>query len=151
MIISDRIAHMIESLIEESGGTIELKRNVMAEQLGCAPSQINYVIMSRFTPERGYLIESRRGGGGYIRIIRKPLSKNDLIAELILRIGNSLEEAECTSLLRTLIVADTINARDAAIISAALSAPSLAPISSPTERAAVRASMMKRLLPTLIQ
>ena len=70
MLISDNIARLIEKMLDDGGGFAELKRNDLASQLGCVPSQINYVITSRFTPERGYITESRRGGGGYIKIVR---------------------------------------------------------------------------------
>lgn len=71
MRISDAIAAYILHRIDEAGdGSAELRRNELAEELGCVPSQINYVITSRFTPEQGYIVESRRGGGGYIRIHR---------------------------------------------------------------------------------
>lgn len=151
MIISDNIARMIEALIEESGGTIELKRNVMAEQLGCAPSQINYVIMSRFTPERGYLTESRRGGGGFIRIVKKPLHRNVFLLRVIESIGDRLEESDCAAILRALSSHNAIQAHDVELISVALSAPSLSPISSKEEQSEVRASMMRRLLTVLMQ
>ena len=71
MLISDVIAKMIEDMLNENGGSLDIRRNELAGQVGCAPSQINYVITSRFTPERGYVIESRRGGGGYVRITKK--------------------------------------------------------------------------------
>ena len=67
MILSDQIAALIDRMLEEGGGRTEVKRNDLAQQLGCVPSQISYVITSRFTPERGYVIDSRRGGGGCIR------------------------------------------------------------------------------------
>ena len=70
MILSDHIAKLIEQMLEDGGGTTEVRRNDLAAKIGCVPSQINYVITSRFTPERGYVTESRRGGGGYIRIVR---------------------------------------------------------------------------------
>ncbi|MBR2951860.1 MAG: CtsR family transcriptional regulator [Clostridia bacterium] len=151
MIISDNIARMIEELIEESGGTIELKRNVMAEQIGCAPSQINYVIMSRFTPERGYLTESRRGGGGFIRIVKKPLHRNVFLVQVIESIGARLEESDCAAILRTLKAHNAIDAHDVDLIAVALSAPSLAPISSKKEQSEVRAVMMRRFLTALMQ
>lgn len=151
MIISDNIARMIEALIEESGGSIELKRNVMAEQLGCAPSQINYVIMSRFTPERGYLIESRRGGGGFIRIVKKPLHRNVFLSQVIESIGTHAEEVECAAILRTLATHNAISPRDLELISIALSSSSLAPITSKKEQAEVRAAMLRRLLTALMQ
>ena len=61
--LADQIAKMIEEMLEQSGGALELQRNEMAGRLGCVPSQISYVLTSRFTPERGYIVESRRGGG----------------------------------------------------------------------------------------
>ncbi|MBR5043891.1 MAG: CtsR family transcriptional regulator, partial [Clostridia bacterium] len=67
MLISDQIAELFDAMLAERDGILEIRRNEMAERLGCSPSQINYVIASRFSPERGYLTVSRRGGGGYIR------------------------------------------------------------------------------------
>ena len=64
--LTDAIAKMIEEMLNEGNGILELQRNEMALRLGCVPSQISYVISSRFTPERGYVIESRRGGGGQV-------------------------------------------------------------------------------------
>ena len=70
MKLSDAIADMILNMFDDDTPTIQIQRNDLAAQLGCVPSQINYVITSRFTPEQGYRIESRRGGGGYILITR---------------------------------------------------------------------------------
>ena len=75
--LTDSIAKMIEEMLNEANGTLELQRNELAGRLGCVPSQISYVIASRFTPERGYVIESRRGGGGCIRIVRKQIGRNE--------------------------------------------------------------------------
>ena len=69
MRISDSIADFISELLRREG-EVELQRNLLADQFNCVPSQINYVITTRFTPEHGYVVESRRGGGGYIRITR---------------------------------------------------------------------------------
>ena len=68
--MSDAIAGMILDMFDDDNPTIRIRRNDLASQLGCVPSQINYVITSRFTPEQGYRIESRRGGGGCIYITR---------------------------------------------------------------------------------
>lgn len=80
-----KLSNIIEDFINEmlreaNGGEIELKRNALAEKFSCVPSQINYVITTRFSPERGYLVESRRGGGGYIRIT--PVACGDKSAKL---------------------------------------------------------------------
>ena len=69
MRISDSVANYILQMLNDENGIAEIQRNELANTLGCVPSQINYVITSRFTPEQGYIVESRRGGGGYIRII----------------------------------------------------------------------------------
>ena len=69
MRMSDIVAQYISEILEQSGGNAEIQRNELAQTLGCVPSQINYVITSRFTPEQGYLVESRRGGGGYLSLI----------------------------------------------------------------------------------
>ena len=88
MLISDSVAKLIEELLREGGGQVEVRRSDLADRVGCAPSQINHVITSRFTPERGYLIESRRGGGGYIRIVKKQIPNDQLPDALLLAIGN---------------------------------------------------------------
>ena len=79
--LSDTIERFIMELMAEDGEA-ELQRNKLASQFQCAPSQINYVISTRFTSQQGYVVESRRGGGGYIRIIRLDDSDRDLMAML---------------------------------------------------------------------
>ena len=70
MRLSDSIESFIKTLLSDESSEVELKRNELAEYFGCAPSQINYVLATRFSPDHGYVTESRRGGGGYIRIVR---------------------------------------------------------------------------------
>lgn len=91
MKMTDMIADMILDMFDDNSSTIQIQRNDLANQLGCVPSQINYVITSRFTPEAGYRIESRRGGGGYILITRAN-SKSDAIMSLINSIGSEIDE-----------------------------------------------------------
>ncbi|HBN38730.1 MAG TPA: hypothetical protein DD404_04310, partial [Ruminococcaceae bacterium] len=91
MKLTDVIADMILDMFDEDTSTVQIQRNDLAAQLGCVPSQINYVITSRFTPEQGYRIESRRGGGGCIMITRAA-SKENAIVSLINSIGSSIEE-----------------------------------------------------------
>ena len=82
--ISDLIEGYLKQIIELEGqGHIEIKRSELADKFQCVPSQINYVINTRFTAERGYLVESKRGGGGYIRILRvESHSKEALFDEM---------------------------------------------------------------------
>ena len=92
MKISDIItAEIIKMLNESEVNTAEIQRNEFANLLGCAPSQINYVLSSRFTPEHGYIIESRRGGGGYIKIRRVVMSKTSALMHIINSIGDSID------------------------------------------------------------
>ena len=78
MKVTDMIAAAILAALESQDGTAEIQRNELASRLGCVPSQISYVITSRFTPEQGYVVESRRGGGGYIRISRVRVTAGQL-------------------------------------------------------------------------
>ena len=89
--LADQIAKLIEEMLEEGGGSLDLRRNEMALRLGCVPSQISYVITSRFTPERGYIIESRRGGGGHIRIVRKQMHRDEYLMHFFCAIGEQIE------------------------------------------------------------
>ena len=89
--MSDIIADMILDMFDDNTSTVQIQRNDLANQIGCVPSQINYVITSRFTPEAGYRIESRRGGGGYILITRADSRENALMG-FINSIGDSIDE-----------------------------------------------------------
>lgn len=89
--MSDVIADMILDMFDDNTSTVQIQRNDLANKIGCVPSQINYVITSRFTPEAGYSIESRRGGGGYILITRADSAQNALMG-FINSIGNSIDE-----------------------------------------------------------
>lgn len=91
MKMSDVIADMILDMFDDNTSTVQIQRNDLANRIGCVPSQINYVITSRFTPEAGYQIESRRGGGGYILITRATSPQNALMG-FINSIGNSIDE-----------------------------------------------------------
>ena len=92
MRMSDLITNEIIRMLNESGAnTAEIQRNEFANMIGCAPSQINYVLSSRFTPEHGYIIESRRGGGGYIRIKRVVLSHASALMHIINSIGDTID------------------------------------------------------------
>ena len=87
---SDMIARFIQAELEEANGVLELQRSDLAQRFGCVPSQINYVMSTRFSPERGYIVESRRGGNGYIRITRVQVDRQTLMMHVINRLGLSL-------------------------------------------------------------
>lgn len=110
--ISDAIAKIIEDMLNNSDGTLEIQRNDFANKFGCVPSQINYVIMSRFTPERGYIIESKRGGGGYIRIIKKEIYKNEYLMHFFYAIGEDLDENSAVAFINNLYANEFITLRE---------------------------------------
>lgn len=102
MRIADVITDTIQQLLSEHGGAIQIQRNDLANRLGCVPSQVSYVITSRFTKEQGYIVESRRGGGGFIRIIRVDSPNCCLIMHVINSIGDEIDEATARILVQSL-------------------------------------------------
>lgn len=122
MRLSDSIETFIKTLLAEDEPEVELKRNELAEYFGCAPSQINYVLATRFSPDHGYLIESRRGGGGYIRIVRIVQSGAQQLMYLINeRIGDAIGEEEASRLVQQLTEQKLVTAQEAALMRAAMS------------------------------
>ncbi|MCI9256204.1 CtsR family transcriptional regulator [Acutalibacter sp.] len=145
MRISDSVANYILELLNQAGGIAEIQRNELASFLGCVPSQINYVLTSRFTPEQGYLVESRRGGGGYIRITRLQLSTADMIMHIVNGVGESLDSATARAMLGNMVERGVLDRTSAELIGAAVSEKSLAAV--PRElRDAVRAMIYKNML-----
>ena len=149
MLISDTIAEFINEMLDNCGGTLEIKRNDLAKRLGCVPSQINYVVSSRFTPERGYLIESRRGGGGYIRIVRKVVGGDELLNAIFAGIGDTLDETGLASLSDTLYGADLITARERRMLRAVASNKALEGLPRQTQNT-LRASICRNYLLSLL-
>ncbi len=145
MKISEIIAREILSLLEEQNGIAEIKRNDFAAQLGCVPSQINYVLTSRFTPQQGYVVESRRGGGGYIKITRVCNDKKSQIMHIIHSLGNSIDYYSARSILINLCYQELIERKAAGIVLAAISDNALKQIES-EKRDYVRADIFKNAL-----
>lgn len=115
--LADDIEQFLKRLIEDSR-TVEIQRATLAAHFGCAPSQINYVLATRFPPERGYIVESRRGGGGYIRITRLNLPVGSGLQELLRRIGSSLSQDEALNYIHLLKEENLISDREAALMEA---------------------------------
>ena len=148
MNISNIIASMIQEMLEDEGYT-EIQRNELAQKIGCVPSQINYVISSRFTPEHGYIVESRRGGGGYIKITRATYDRNSLKMHLINSIGNSLSENTCRAHLKNLYDRDIIDEKTVKIFLSALTGNAYRDI--PREYGdIIRASIFKQMILNII-
>ncbi len=148
MNLSNAIAHMISEMLDGKD-EVEIQRNTMAQTLGCVPSQINYVISSRFTPERGYIVESRRGGGGFIRIARVHYDGNTLLMHVVNSVGQSIDETTCRNHLINLVYRELLSKRDAKLILAAVSDSSLRGVDG-EQRDKVRAAVFKQLLLTVI-
>ena len=150
MRLSDSIEHFIKTMMSEESTEVELKRNELAEYFGCAPSQINYVLATRFSPDHGYLTESRRGGGGYIRIVRVVESGSQRLMYLINeRIGDSIGEEECVRLISQLKEQRIVTADEASLMASAISSRALGIPVPDTLKGALRARIMKNMLTTV--
>ena len=112
MKMSDVIADFIGEMLSNGGGVAELQRKSLADRFSCVPSQINYVIETRFTPENGYLVESQRGGGGFIRIIRLLDDRQRTLLEAARGIGGRLSQNDAARLTRALVSADLLTQRE---------------------------------------
>lgn len=145
MKMSDVIENFIRELFDDEN-SIELKRNELAGYFNCVPSQINYVIQTRFTTERGYIVESRRGGGGHIKITRVAMNRNDGIRHILSSIGDSLDVMTAEALVKTLFVNETLNEEQSKLILNACSNNALSPIADGALKNRVRASIFKNLL-----
>ena len=143
--LTDSIARMIEEMLNQSNGILELQRNEMASRLGCVPSQISYVISSRFTPERGYVIESRRGGGGCIRIIRKQMGQNEYLMHFFHAIGDEIDEKEANAYLQNLTDYGLLTNKGLRLCKAALSSAALSAVPT-AQRAIVRARIFRQMV-----
>lgn len=149
MRISDLVAQYITEMLDEQDGAAEIRRNEVAHQLGCVPSQINYVITSRFTPEQGYIVESRRGGGGYIRITRIDASRETMMMHIVNSIGRSLDKATAEVMLSNMLARGIVDKSTARLIAAAVS--ERAYLDVPQEyRDSLRAAVFKNMLLTVL-
>lgn len=148
MKLSNLIEEFIKEMIsEDNSGEVELKRNELADRFGCVPSQINYVISTRFSPERGYIVESRRGGGGYIRITRVVPKGGNMMMHAVNSIGKYLSYTDSLALIRNCFDYDLITEKEAKLMMAAMSEKSI-PLKQP-EQDFVRAGLLKNMLVTL--
>lgn len=142
--MTDIIADMILDMFDDNQSTIQIQRNDLASQLGCVPSQINYVITSRFTPEQGYRIESRRGGGGCIYITRAE-TKSAAIMALINSIGDSIDERTARAHIYNLNYQNLIDERSTKIMNAAASDSNFRGL-APEVKNSIRAKQFKQML-----
>lgn len=144
MKISDLIEEYIKEIMGENE-VAELNRSVLADMFNCVPSQINYVISTRFIPELGFYVESRRGGGGYIKISRVDSTKQDYVFNITQKIGSKLSQSVIDIYLDDFIRYNLLDKKTAELLKVALSDKSLSKVDK-LKRDEVRADMLKHIL-----
>ncbi len=124
--ISDFIENYLKKILQQSkSGVVELQRSELAELFQCVPSQINYVISTRFSTDHGYIVESKRGGGGYIRIRQVRLDEDEPLLRIIRSLGNAISQREAEGVIERLRRENIVTAREAVMLKAAVSRDSL--------------------------
>ncbi|MFD0590901.1 CtsR family transcriptional regulator [Paenibacillus sp. GCM10027627] len=148
--ISDLIEQYLKHMLEGSDeGAVEIQRNDLADKFSCVPSQINYVISTRFTLEKGYMVESKRGGGGYIRIQRVDLPALKTIQYHIEQtIGESVDQNTAEGLIYQLEEAQLISKREGNLLRSAIHRDTIA-LMLPV-RDEIRARLLKSMLISLL-
>ena len=144
--ISDLIASFLqEGLDETENGVLEIQRSDLAQRFNCVPSQINYVMSTRFSPERGYIVESRRGGNGYIRITRVRVDRQTLMMHVINSLGTRVDLPSARAILSNLVQSGALEESHGRALLAAVGDKALGAV--PREiRDQVRAEIMKQVL-----
>lgn len=143
MRVSDIIEEFIKELFDDEE-EIEIQRNDLAEKFNCVPSQINYVISTRFKPSQGYYVESRRGGGGHITIRKVSNTKSDYLLHIINNIGDTITNGEAEILISDFLTYDLVTPKEAKLIRVATSDNVL---DLPKEyRDPLRANILKNML-----
>ena len=141
--ISDVIEQFIDNMFDEENEAI-IQRNDLATRFNCVPSQINYVISTRFTPIQGYYVESQRGGGGYIRIVRTQVNEEDAKKSLLNKIGDKLTVKEANSLLEILNQEELITDKELKIFKSLVTDNCLSTIKIKKEE--IRANILKNII-----
>ncbi len=148
MRMSDVIEEFIKNLFQDDD-YIEIRRNELAEQFNCVPSQINYVISTRFSPAQGYYVESRRGGGGSIKIKKVNITKSNYLMHIIASIGDKISSNEVDIFISNFISYEIINEKEARLLKVATSDNVL--IVPPAIRDNLRANIFKNMLLNLVE
>lgn len=149
-ILSDIIENYIKKILLDTDGMAQIKRNELAIYFKCVPSQINYVISTRFTQNQGYYVESRRGGGGHI-IIRRILIDNkiDYLMHVVMSMGNSISQHTAEIFINNFEDYKVISKREAILLKAATSNCILSEGLN-VQRDEIRASILKNMLMGLL-
>ena len=144
MRMSDIIEEFIKELFDDESQQIEIQRNELAEHFNCVPSQINYVISTRFKPSQGYYVESKRGGGGHITIKKVNNTKEDYIMHIINNVGDEITAGEVNILISDFLTYNIIEEKEAKLIKVATSDNVLAPAKNTKDH--LRARILKNML-----
>ena len=147
--ISDLIAAFIQQELEETDGVLELQRSDLAARFNCVPSQINYVMSTRFSPEHGYIVESRRGEGGYIRITRVRVDRQTLLMHVINTLGDTLDLPSARAITQNLVDTEAISLEAGKLLLSAVSDRALQRV-APAYRSALRCDIFKQILIHLV-
>ncbi len=138
---SDHIEAYIKAILDQAG-IVELQRSQLADTFQVVPSQINYVIKTRFTESRGYLVESKRGGGGYIRIGRIEFSNHhEMLRDLLYSIGERISQEIYEDILQLLVEQDLMTKQEMTLLTSVATDRVLG-----EESSVVRANMLRQLL-----
>ncbi|NFH63739.1 CtsR family transcriptional regulator [Clostridium botulinum] len=148
--LSDIIEDFIKEMFQENNESeLQIKRNELANYFSCAPSQINYVLTTRFTEDKGYYIESKRGGGGCIIIKRIEFTDNKNLKELIVdRIGNSITYDNAINIIDGLVETALITEREAIIMKIAINDRVFGNIDA--NKNMLRANILKNIIMVII-
>jgi transcriptional regulator CtsR len=148
--LSDIIETFIKQMISDTNGAIEIQRNELANQFNCVPSQINYVISTRFTTDRGYYVESRRGGGGHVKIKRINITRpGNYLMHIVSSMGTSISQQSAEVFINNFIDYDVISEREGYIMKAAASDKVVGAIPMP-DRDIIRATLLKNMILSLL-
>lgn len=149
--ITDIIEEYIKVRLNSSnGGILLLRRNELAEKFQCVPSQINYVLSTRFSVNRGYIIETRRGGGGFVRIIRIPLEQSEDLVDIIYdKIGKQISFNEAINFIRYLKDEEIITKREERLMEGVIEVA--VPDDESREMAEKRSLILKTMLIVLLR
>lgn len=148
--LSDLIETFIKQMMIDTDGSIELQRNELASQFNCVPSQINYVISTRFTTDRGYYVESRRGGGGHVRIKRINITiPGNYLMHIVSSMGTSISQQSAEVFINNFVDYDVISEREGFIMKAATSDKVIGGIPMP-DRDILRATQLKNMILSLL-
>ncbi|MGM9526501.1 MAG: CtsR family transcriptional regulator [Peptococcaceae bacterium] len=148
--MSKQIEEYIKSLLEqESAGVVEIQRNFLSEYFHCVPSQINYVLSTRFTPVQGYMVETRRGGGGFVRIVSLQLDDDDDLQDALMdAVGDKLTQSDSEGLTEYLYQQGILSQREMLLFNSMLKDRVMTGLDK-NQRDNVRASMMQHMLAML--